>query len=701
MRLRVGVVLFLLAAYVGIGCRSPLTPNIDRNQAPETWITAAPFDTITIKDGQGKPVGFPFPGTIPVRFHLYWAGSDKDGAVSGYYWAVVETLPRPVFGPLPPNLPGPKPQDYHYTTKSDSTFVFNVAEDIPDRQHAFFIYAVDNLGKPDPTPARFIFNAQDRFPPIPVIEECRCTGTIYTLRPGGVGVDARQDTVYVTDIDDRFSLAPRDTCPSGSKIRIKWHGEVQIPQTQIIGYRYKLDEPRFVEVGPEVTEVTYFSGIPPDTVPVATGRKIFVLRAVDQAFGTRDSTRRFQLNYAPDTWFAGPDLNSPSLFSKPNGERYTTLVGGRLAAPITGSLLSQDSTFILPAAREPHLVGPASDPRGTFFEIWKDTVWARQDGDTVHMNSWVVLHGGGYDKDSKYDVKVNPVMRSYNDRGEPNFPDFLAQDGPVLQPLNVANGSPIGFRSIITMSLTPAGNPSRTALSGLYPIYDPNDVFNLPRIAGYHPVFQAGRAFAVLQAEDADDDRDRRIQDGRDLVLRVENGLALPSERPLRSKVLSFYVDKPPYFLTDLQGNPLFRPRLATVDTFTSNLWDLRIIGADDDPYQPGTATGGPSNTVTLRVKLKVIGKTNSGEDIVFEDDRSYVNQQNINLLIPSFLAGGPCILEVELCDCDQCEEFQGTGRCITTRIPIYYRKTAPAEPTSILMSRPGSEEQHPVGAKP
>src|SRR5437867_3137006 len=224
MRWRVGVVFCLFAAYFGIGCREPLKPNIDRNQAPETWITAAPFDTITVRDKNGNPVNAPItPGTIPIRFHIYWAGSDKDGVVSGFYWAVVETLPRPPVGDIRvPKLPGPKPQDYHFTTRTDSTFIFKVAEDIPDRQHAFFIYAVDNLGKPDPTPARFIFNSQDRFPPIPRIDECRCVGKIYLLNSGG-GVTPVDDTVYVTDVDDRNSLTPRDTCPSGSTIHVRWH----------------------------------------------------------------------------------------------------------------------------------------------------------------------------------------------------------------------------------------------------------------------------------------------------------------------------------------------------------------------------------------------------------------------------------------------------------------------------------------------
>ena len=91
MRLRVGLLLCLFAAIAVVGCRKPLAPNIDRNKAPETWITAAPFDTITLVPGPVRPL----PGSVPVRFHVYWAGSDQDGAVVGYYWAVVETLPQP------------------------------------------------------------------------------------------------------------------------------------------------------------------------------------------------------------------------------------------------------------------------------------------------------------------------------------------------------------------------------------------------------------------------------------------------------------------------------------------------------------------------------------------------------------------------------------------------------------------------------
>jgi hypothetical protein len=365
---------------------------------------------------------------------------------------------------------------------------------------------------------------------------------------------------------------------------------------------------------------------------------------------------------------------------------------GKLTTPVIGSLMSPDSVGIMPALRPRQ----TDFKKNTFFEIWKDTLWARKEGDTVHINSWVVVHNGGFDKDSRYGVRVSALARDPRffppcDVAPPDQPCFPG--GPVLEP-GPANGSPIGFRSLLVMSMTPEGGRSGFAQTGLYPIYDPNDVFNKPEIAGYHPMLKAGRAFLTAQAEDADGDRDKRVQnccsDGRALVLSIENGTASPDEQALRDQVLTFYTDYPPYFVT---SSPLFRPRPG--DTFNTNLWDLRLVANDDDPwsFQTSPGIGGPSNVLTLRRTLKVYGKdATTGADVVYEDPVQYLNQQNINLLVPTFLAGGPCTLEVELCDCDKCEEQPGSGRCITLQIPVYYEKPAPAQPASRTSSRSGSD---------
>src|SRR5947207_3312198 len=56
MRLSAVLCLFFLTILVVMGCRKPLKPNVDRNLAPETWITAAPQDTITDKNPDGSAI---------------------------------------------------------------------------------------------------------------------------------------------------------------------------------------------------------------------------------------------------------------------------------------------------------------------------------------------------------------------------------------------------------------------------------------------------------------------------------------------------------------------------------------------------------------------------------------------------------------------------------------------------------------------
>lgn len=260
MRFRAGLALLVFTLIVGIGCRKPLAPNVDRNEAPETWITAAPQDTITEKDPFGVVIA-PRPGTIPVRFHVHWAGSDRDGAIAGFYFAVVETIPIPPPGLGLPPLPGPKPQDYRFTTRTDSVFIFSVSEFRPDREHAFYIYAVDDKGKADATPARFIFNALDRFPPNPYIFEATATGPIHRLLADG-SVLKKDTTVFITDSLTVATVgrAPRDTIPAVSSITFRWRGEPAIAGTYVVGYRYKLDDPEFVSVPVDSTVKVYALG---------------------------------------------------------------------------------------------------------------------------------------------------------------------------------------------------------------------------------------------------------------------------------------------------------------------------------------------------------------------------------------------------------------------------------------------------------
>ena len=214
--------------------------------------------------------------------------------------------------------------------------------------------------------------------------------------------------MYVTDVDNRAQPIPRDTCSATSWIHIRWHGQPQIPQSVVTGFRYKLDEPQFVEVGPERCWAPITTpGFRRTPFRHRPGSRSSCCARSIRRWALRDSTRRFQLNYAPETWWSGPDINSSSLTTKPNGERYLWLPPGKLTTPVAGSLMSDDSVKIMPAYR----ARQTDYRKNTFFEIWKDTLWARTEGDTVHFNSWVIVHNGGFDRDSRYGVRVSPLAR--------------------------------------------------------------------------------------------------------------------------------------------------------------------------------------------------------------------------------------------------------------------------------------------------
>src|SRR5262245_33920608 len=340
MRFRAGLVFVFLALWAGVGCRKPLAPTMDSNLAPETWITAAPQDTVTTRDPETGIAISPTPGSIPFRYHLYWSGSDPDGAVVGFYWAVVETVGKIGEAPIP-NLPGPKPRDYHYTTARDSVFIFNVHEDTNNRQHAFFIYAVDNKGKSDPTPARVIFNSLDLYPPIPVIDAQCGTNDPIIIKTGshasgllihpdaawdgfGTRPVARETTVALCDTF-KLNSEPSDIVPVGSVVHIQWHSEITVANNPAVAYKYKTgegNEVEFVQVPASVTSTDYNTT---DRNRLGAGLHVFTLRAIDQAGAARSSPptrRRFFMDLPPDTWFAGPDsvpAQAPNFYTV---ERY-------------------------------------------------------------------------------------------------------------------------------------------------------------------------------------------------------------------------------------------------------------------------------------------------------------------------------------------------------------------------------------------
>jgi hypothetical protein len=675
MRLRVGAALCLFLAFWGAGCRKALAPTTLANQAPETWIVAAPQDTITIRDQSGATR--PQIGKIPVRFHMYWAGTDRDGTVVGYYFAVVETLPVPSEGASSvPNLPGPKARDYHYTTATDSIFIFHASEEVSERQHAFFIYAVDDKGRADPTPARFIFSSYDRFPPTAVIDECKATGFEYFLLPNG-GVQQVQKTYFVTDFFEISNdhVVPRDTVMSNAQLSMRWHGVPTIPSTVVTGYKYKLDEPNFNAVDSSVHVASYNTGVGNDKV--TPGPKVFTLRAIGQSGWRGENTRWFQMNFAPDTWFSGPDPTDPYWSSSQdgNGKNYlfksfeTFPNWGTSEEPtytVPNSMLSLDSMLVLPAVRP---------SRKTFMEVYQDRLWLRQEDDTVHMNSWVIIPSGGFDRDSRYAVKVNLALDSV----------LAAKHYPVTTPTAEPNGSPIGFRIKVQVK-DKSGLVSEPSETTTYPVIDPASVFHQPVINGYQGVVNAGRAYATIRAEDGDGTVDRRI-DQRPLgavgiVDRVEAGGAPAADVALRSKVLTFYVNHAPQLQRNLQS---FFPKSGSTITRTATGPSAFFLPAqDDDPFDPGTFTkigGPPANFSILRRKIAIRGKlTGTTRDTCYIVSGDFSSPNGITFdPIPSYIAAGPVVVQIRLCDCAQCDVNPGTSTC-----PFQGRELNPNQGTCV-----------------
>ena len=684
MSIRAVRLLCLFFLVFSSGCRNPITPA-DNNRAPETWITSAPQDTIFTRNG--VPV---HPGTIPVQYHLYWAGSDVDGTVAGYYYAVTETITVSPIGI--PALPGPKPRDYHFTTRTDTTFIFNVTEASPDREHAFFVYAVDNKGRADATPARFIFDAQDRYPPAVIFDDARSTADMFKQTAPGSAPFMIHYVKAITDTANPAVPAYKDTVPSNGLLTFRWHGEPSLPGTYVTGYRYKLDEPQFVVVDSSVHVVNYNTG--PDH-PSSPGNKLFTLRGVDVAGGARQVNRRFQLNISPTTWYSGPDPNAYP-YTHLNGETYVDVpVAPVWVTPaLTGSFMNDDSVRVLPALR-PY--------RKTFFEIYKNRIYVRAENDTVHMNSWVVFSSGGFDPDSPYSVLFSP----YELTG-PDTSHIAPGSAVVLHP-GPANGSPIGFKGQISNYLTPTGPEVIPSLSPIYPNFDPTSVQRFPVLNGYYAASDAGKAYTLIKAVDAYQStllggQDQAIpialtESARQIAEKVDAGGGSPQEIELRKRVLTFYVDKIPFLVND----PQFKPKRDGSEVYPTRTIDIHLFGGDDDPYDTDIGTkpsrvGGPSNSLVLRWSIQFIGKNENNATVTWAPPfLQNVATGGSGQLIQSSIVLDPSLVDpnvtmhIQLCDCRECELRAGQGRCVDFDIHITVPPGPIAPPAhSIRVESPG-----------
>jgi hypothetical protein len=472
---------------------------------------------------------------------------------------------------------------------------------------------------------------------------------------------------------------PRDTVAANSTLDFSWRGEITQPGTYVASYRYKLDESRFQVADSSVTSVSYGRA---DSA-VTPGLKVFTLRALDQAGGGIDSTRRFIMNYDPDTWWAGPDPADFTDNSDGEFDSHSVLVTSwpdnrnpvfTTNPPLPlGSTFGADSLQYRPSRRyPPHHNFHAA---GTFFEIYKNRLYARTEGDTVHMNSFVILWNGGYDKDSRYVVKAERDTAGPTDPTL-HLPNGAPVAGPVLDDAGQI-GSPIGFRSIMVPRLTPAGIKGVATQTSMYPVWSPSSVGRSPAIGGYWRMFQAGKMYALARGEDSDGGLDNAVDDPVTLVDETPRSL-------LRRKALVFYVDKAPALIRG-PGSGFVPDDGQSIDT---DQWNFHLRGMDLDPYDAALQSptpGGPTGSPVIRFKITLYGKSlaslgggdtswtylertagaPAGQPYVLRGTDVDVPFVPGGTTATNPFASGQILVSIQLCDCSDCENTPGAGRCV------------------------------------
>lgn len=666
MRWSAGVFVALigLILVVGSSCRNIPTENTDRNRAPETYLTAAPQDSIQ----NGGLV------RIPHRFRAQWSGSDIDGEVIGFYVAVTETT-------IDNRLPPPKPSQYVFTTARESMFTFSVLEGQGnDRQHGLYVFAVDNEGRVDPTPALTHFVARDQFLPGIIWVDAHWEGTIFLPAPGG-GVMPVSQSGNLTDGPELPLHSPRDTIPTGSRLFFQWRGFDRDFASAIIGYHYKLTETDYVRVDSTVTAVDYGTGFGPNPDPIPVGLRSFRIRAQDEAGGTTfpDSVRQFVVNFSPDTWFAGPYPNelAGNLLTDSLGS-YFPLDGNGRPVPFPGNpLLDTLSTF--PADRKP-TDGMSGRPNKTFIEVRTlidKTLryYLREEGDTVAFGSSLFFTFGGSDKDSPY------VPRGNVNAVAPESTLFKVQP---------ANGSPVAFQAKV-FTRTPRGGGEDQPFTTPFPNANVLDPFFNPSINfAFREVRSTGLMYLFGRSVDGDRAVDGRISSQVEAVVDAGN-IACDCDKNgqncdfegndtercrLRTKIIVIPTNfNPGLLIVSPLANEVLNPAGNRISII------VRATDPDPDPANPGGSQQYRPMFFALRARIYAADDELSDEEGWQDPLRAnaevpdpafvpYTRPLQLELDVPTTLPDGLAIIEIEVQD----NTDRTRARIIRAPIQIYWR---------------------------
>lgn len=242
------VVLALLVLLPGLmlldGCRAFDPEPVIVNRPPDTFITGAPAETT---------------GTRFLR-HMYWYGTDVDGEVVRFIWALTDSTVRDESRPEEDeendrfnpaldittieNIPG---RQVGFTTQTDSTFLFAVNRvSTPSKDVTFHLVAVDDRGALDPTPARLHFinnslgNPSLRF----LVHTFEDTGSSdpWVLRWVG--------TPDGPELGATCEDSPTPFIGFQQRFRVTW--EASSPNGPIVGYRFNASQDPKVPYTPSV-----------------------------------------------------------------------------------------------------------------------------------------------------------------------------------------------------------------------------------------------------------------------------------------------------------------------------------------------------------------------------------------------------------------------------------------------------------------
>jgi hypothetical protein len=308
--------IFILAtlafAMVLPACRDEQDP-LDRNRAPETYLTVAPPETVE----------------SDYRVHVFWHGEDRDGVVTRYMWFRSDTLRT-----LDPDAnasvelldwnPASRASDYvrgRFTSATDTFFLFtgyDASTGALLNRQAFHVVAIDDLGRMDQTPARIQFFAK-----VNCIPETSfwtsMTGTDGSWEPYQIGIP---DTMSMfRDIYIKFAAT---TC-----------------NNVITGYRWTYSGKTYPDLDNNTTTIEWYipSTDPPEEMVVdiastpdnylPSGDFYFRVSARDEAGALSKSdiltgigVCRIAVNYDPDTRITHGD----NSFTMRNGVATTNTV---------------------------------------------------------------------------------------------------------------------------------------------------------------------------------------------------------------------------------------------------------------------------------------------------------------------------------------------------------------------------------------